>query len=99
LGDEHPQSQEMIDELSLVLIANAFPHKTVALGLAYDIHFANSKDEPKRDAIRVDLEHASGESITVIVPYTQTGNRTIELEEPVSEAKTPQWFIAHKNAL
>ena len=97
-GDEHPPAQNVIDELSLVLIANAFPHNTAALGLAYDIHFAEPKDAPKRDAIKVDIEHADGQSVSVIVPYTMNQDGTITLEEALSEPKAPQWFIAHADA-
>jgi hypothetical protein len=60
-GDEHPSSQKVIDELSSLLVAQAVPDKTNALGLAYDIRYSENRESPKRDAIKVDLEHANGD--------------------------------------
>jgi hypothetical protein len=96
-GDEHPDSQKVIDELSLALTSQAFPQRSAALGLAYDIRFSDGKDQSKSDAIKVDIEHANGESITVITPYSKRENGTIDLSDPFSMSKPAQWFVSHQN--
>jgi len=95
-GEEHPDSQKVIDELSLALTSQAFPQRSAVLGLAYDIRFANSKDKQKQDAIKVDIEHANGESITIITPYSKEGSGPVEFSDPFSENKPSQWFVSHK---
>lgn len=96
-GEEHPDSQKVIDELSLALTSQAFPQRSAALGLAYDIRLANSKDSQKQDAIKVDIEHVNGESITIITPYSRGRDGTVELLDPFSESKPSQWFASNRN--
>ena len=57
-----------------MLVSRTFPHKTAALGLASDVRFAKDANSLKRDGIKIDLEHADGESLTVVVPYHRHGN-------------------------
>ncbi len=90
-GEEHPKSQRVIDELTLVLMSLASSDETAALGMAYDVLFANDMSSPKRDAIKVDLEHATGESLSVTVPYHWSGE-VIELEDAFAEERRPKWF-------
>jgi len=91
VGEEYPESQQVIDELTPVLSSLAACDETAALGMAYDVRFAMDESSPKRDAIQVDLEHASGESLSVTVPYLWSGE-AIELEDPIVEERRPQWF-------
>ena len=94
-GEEHPESQKIIDELTLVLSSLAASDEPAALGMAYDVRFAMDESSPKRDAIKVDLEHASGESLSVTVPYHWSGE-VIELEDPIVEERRPKWFKAQR---
>jgi hypothetical protein len=72
-GDEHPESQKVLDELSLALTSQASPQRSLALGVAYDIRFTDGKNE-KSDAIKIDIEHVDGESIRVITPYSKNAD-------------------------
>jgi hypothetical protein len=68
-GEEHPKSQELIK-----LMTQAFQQQTGsgqlrAAGICMDIRVIPPGQTEKTDAICLGLEHVSGESVNVCVPY------------------------------
>jgi hypothetical protein len=63
LGDEQPQSTELLDVLFERLAAQAEAGEIRAAGVCADVHL------PETDAARASLEHAEHEPIEVFLPY------------------------------
>lgn len=62
-GEERPKSSELIELLKSHYIESAKSKKIIASALVYDVMVNGS------DSIAIDLDHVSGYSVTVIVPY------------------------------
>jgi hypothetical protein len=65
-GDERPSSSDLIALLKNHFIESAQASDIIASALVYDVRVKGS------DSIAVDLDHANGYSVTVIVPYELT---------------------------
>ncbi len=68
-GEERPSSSELIDLLQSHYIELARVGEITASALVYDVIVKGS------DSIAVDLDHVSGYSATVIVPYELTESK------------------------
>ena len=69
MGDEHPSSQKVIDGLNEALRAGARQKLYKATGVAIDMRVLPPGESEKTDALAVRLEHVSGYSVQVILPY------------------------------
>jgi hypothetical protein len=65
-GEERPSSSDLIDLLKNHYLESAQASEIIASALVYDVRVKGS------DSIAVDLDHVSGYSVTVIVPYELT---------------------------
>lgn len=81
-GTAHPKSTELIDLLKASFRHDAKAGKIVACALVYDIRTIPPGKTTKTDAIRVDLDHRDGMSLTVVYPYTIAPDKTFILGEP-----------------
>ena len=65
-GEERPKSSELIELLKNHYVESAQTKEIIASALVYDVMVNGS------DSIAVDLDHVSGYSVTVVVPYKLT---------------------------
>ena len=70
-GEDRPKSSELIDLLKNYYSEAAISNEIIASALVYDVVVNGS------DSIAVDLDHVSGYSVTVIVPYELTETELI----------------------
>jgi len=70
-GEERPKSSELIDLLKSSYIELAQSKEIIASALVYDVMVNGS------DSIAVDLDHVSGYSVIVVVPYELTETELI----------------------
>jgi hypothetical protein len=69
-GDEHPQSQEVIDLLAAGMRAQAESGTIRAAGICYDTRL-RLPDGASTEAIAMSLEHALGDRVLVVMPYSK----------------------------
>ena len=68
-GTDHPLSQPLIDIMTQAFRAQAASGEIRAAGICYDIRTIPPGQTEKTDAICLGLEHQSGQSVSVFVPY------------------------------
>ncbi len=68
-GDEHPESQEIIDLLKSSFISAASKGEYIATALVFDVKVIPPGQETKTDAIAVAIDHKQGLSVIVLHPY------------------------------
>lgn len=71
-GDEHPPSSALIDMLQKAFHASAQNGEYKATALVYDVRIRLASGEPS-DAIAIALDHKSGYSVVVLLPYSIIG--------------------------
>ncbi len=69
-GDEHPESQKVIDDTEQAFIRGAKNNEYKATALAYMVAVRNPKTGENEDAICVNLDHFDDYSVKVIYSYT-----------------------------
>ncbi|MEI8592670.1 hypothetical protein [Photobacterium sp. Hal280] len=67
-GDEHPASSEVIDMLHKAFHTAAKNKEYKATALVYDVRVQLANGKPS-DALAIELDHESGYSIVVMLPY------------------------------
>lgn len=67
-GDENPPSSEVIDMLHKAFQTAAKNKDYKATALVYDVRIQLASGEPS-DALAVELDHESGYSVVVLLPY------------------------------
>jgi hypothetical protein len=68
-GEEHPESQELIELLVGGFRAQAAKNEVRAVGICLDVRTLAPGQTEKTDAICARLRHSDGESIDVFLPY------------------------------
>jgi len=68
-GNEHPESQQIIDDIEKTFVHGAKNNEYKATGLAYIVGITNPDTGNKEDAVCVNLDHADNYSVKVIYPY------------------------------
>lgn len=91
-GEEHPPSQHIIDFLTQVFKKRAEDGTIRAAGICYDVRIIPPGKTEKSDAICCALEHQSGESINVFLPYWKIAGRDIRYGEIFAEHRTSQFY-------
>jgi len=86
-GEEGGNPQELIDLLTNVYRQEAGTGKIRAAGICRPVIISVAGQTEKKRAISVALEHASGQSLLVYIPYR------IEYEPQVRGRMTPQFFV------
>ena len=74
-GDEHPPSSEVISMLQKAFISSAQSGEYKATALVYDVRVPLPETGEKCDAIAIALDHESGYSIVVLLPYEISGEQ------------------------
>lgn len=68
-GDEHPPSSEVISMLKRAFISASLSKTYKATALVYDVRVPLPETGEKSDAIAINLDHQSGYSVVVFLPY------------------------------
>lgn len=76
-GDEHPPSSEVISMLQNAFISAADSKEYKATALVYDVRVPLPESDEKSDAIAINLDHESGYSVIVFLPYKLTGGELV----------------------
>ena len=90
--DDHPPSQPCIDLLTEAFKKQAKKGELRAAGICYDVLTVPPGEVEKRDAVCCCLEHYSGETVDVFVPYTRTADGGIEYGEIFAAKRIGQFF-------
>lgn len=92
-GDEHPESQTLIDLLSDVYRHQVSSKEIRAAGICYDVRITLPGAQGKTDAFCVSLEHLSGEAVNVYMPYKRLESGELEYGEVFATPRKPQFFV------
>jgi hypothetical protein len=68
-GTEHPKSKDLIDLMVSAFREDARQRKYRATGIVYDVMTLPPGATEKTDAIAVRLDHETGYSVVVMIPY------------------------------
>jgi hypothetical protein len=97
-GSEQPASTEVIDMLIAVFRQQAANKEVRACGICYDVRVIPPGHTDKTDAICVALEHESGESIGVILPYSKGFWKRMKYGTLYATAMDRQMFLSNSDA-
>jgi hypothetical protein len=90
-GDEYSKSDDLIVLLKAGFAQDIKEKKIRALAICSDVSL--TRDGKKEDALRFSLEHESGESLNVYIPYTKSSSNKIEYGEIFAEVKEREFFL------
>ena len=91
-GYDHPPSQPLIDLLTETFKKQAEKGELRAAGICYDALTVPPGEDKKMDAVCCCLEHYSGETVDVFVPYVKTADGHIEYGKIFAANRTGQCF-------
>jgi hypothetical protein len=91
-GDDHPPSQPLIDLLTETFKNQAAKGELRAAGICYDGRTIPPGENKKFDAVCCSLEHYSGETVEVFVPYVKAAEGHIQYREIFAAKRTGQFF-------
>jgi hypothetical protein len=91
-GNDHPESQDLIDLLTETFRKEAAKGKLRAAGICYDVLTIPPGKDRKQDAISCGLEHCLGETVNVFTPYLRTADGNFQYEEGFATKRKPQFF-------
>jgi hypothetical protein len=91
-GDDHPQSQSLIDLLTESFQEEAAKGKLRAAAICFDAMTVPPGKDQKQDAIFCALEHCLGESVDAFMPYVRTGDGNFQYDEIHAARRTPEFF-------
>ena len=74
-GEEHPLSQDVIDLLRNAFLAEANTGAIIATAVTYGVRVNRPGTSIKTDAVALALDHCSGYSIEMFVPYSIDGGQ------------------------
>ncbi len=89
-GDEHPKSADLILLLKAGFHQDINEKKVKAVGMCIDVKLVH--DDKKINALQFILEHESGESLNVYIPYTRSNSGELEYGEIFTEHKEREFF-------
>jgi hypothetical protein len=89
--DDHPPSEPLIDLLTETFKNHAARGGLRAAAICYDVLTIPPGEDQKRDAICCGLEHYSGETVDVFVPYVKALDG-VQYGEIFAVQRTPKFF-------
>jgi hypothetical protein len=92
-GEEHPDSSQLIELLYEGLVQQASTGEIRAAAVCADVRVTPPNSPEMTDAIRVAIEHASGEPVNVFLPYENRKFRGIQYGELFAQAGTTRVFL------
>ena len=94
LGDEHPESADVIDALYGALSRSAAEGAIRAAGVCADVLVTPPGSSDKTDAIKTWLEHADSDPVEVFLPYSKKRLRGFTFGEVFARSGTPRIFAS-----
>jgi len=91
-GDDHPPSESLIDLLTETFKEQAAKRGLRAAGICYDVLTVPPGEDQKRDAICCGLEHYSGETVDVFIPYVKAADGDVQYGTAFSARRIAQFF-------
>ena len=91
-GDEHPESQAVIDLSIQGLRERATRGEIRASGVCVDVRAIAPGQSKKTDAIETRLEHANGEAVNVFLPYQKGFRGKLKYGDIFASSGTPSVF-------
>ncbi len=91
-GDEHPPSEQVIDMFTQSFRKQATEGRIRAAGICCMVFTLPPGGTEKTDAICVSLEHQSGESVDVFLPYKKGWRGNIEYGQIFASRRAQQFF-------
>ena len=92
-GRETPPAQEILLALTDNMRAQAAVSEIAAAGVCVDVRISRPGASTKTDAIHCGLEHSSGESVDVYVPYRKSWFRGMQYDELFASVRDPKIFL------
>jgi hypothetical protein len=93
MGEEHPQSQELIDMLTEGFRRSARAGQIRAACICYDARTIPPGETEKTDAICIAMEHESGDSVDVFLQYSKDSRGNISYGELFGGQRERQFFV------
>ena len=93
-GDDYPTSQPLLDLLTEAFKKQSMKGELRAAGICYDVLTVPPGEDRKRDAICCGLEHYSGETASVFVPYVKAADGDVQYGTVFSARRGAQFFLA-----
>jgi hypothetical protein len=90
--DDHPPSEGLIHLLTETFKKQAAKGELRTAGICYDALTVPPGEDQKRDAVCCGIEHYSGETTDVFVPYVKTVNGDVQYGEIFAAKRTAQFF-------
>jgi hypothetical protein len=91
-GEDQPQSQELIDMLTEGFRQAAAAAKLRAACICFDVRTIPPGETMKTDAVCISLEHESGESVDLFLPYSKGLSGKIRYGELFGAERDRQFF-------
>ncbi|MFO0874139.1 MAG: hypothetical protein U0575_09230 [Phycisphaerales bacterium] len=92
-GDDHPQSQPLIERMTQAFRAMAASGEIRAAGICYDVRTIPPGQTEKTDAICLGLEHQTGQSVSVFLPYKKGWFGKIRYGELFATRRDAEIFV------
>jgi len=92
IGEEHPKSQPLIELLTQAYRQQALNGEIRAAGICYDVRTIPPGQTEKTDAVCLALEHQTGQSVSVFVPYKKGLFGKVKYGELFAAAREPEFF-------
>jgi hypothetical protein len=96
-GDEHPAPETLIELTTQAFKQQAREGQIRAAGICYDVRTVPPGRSEKCDAVCTSLEHHTGESVDVYLPYEKDSRGNIQYGEMFATRRTPQFFVPEKS--
>ncbi len=90
-GEERPLSKDLIELLNRGYQQDVKNGEIRAACICSDVKITTPSGG-KTDAIRCELEHVNGESVSVYLPYQKTG-KVFEYGQLTAEMREPKFFV------
>ena len=92
-GEDKPLSQPLIELMTAAFKQYAKENKIIAAGMCMDVRTIPPGESQKTDAILMGLEHVSGESIDVYLPYKKEMSGKISYGNLFASKRKSTFFI------
>jgi hypothetical protein len=92
VGEEHPDSSELIELLYEGLTRQASAGQIRAAGVCADVRVNPPDSADTTDAIKIAIEHASSDPVEVFLPYVKRRFRGAQYGELFAQAGTARVF-------